>query len=74
VTITRNEMLYAVNQGDKLVLAIALVDEDDAIDGPYYVRNPFDPSRGGALPLSTTTWATCWPGRARLSPSSGAAP
>lgn len=42
VTITRNEMLYAFNQGDKFVLAIALVDEDDTIDGPHYIRNPFD--------------------------------
>lgn len=46
VTITRNEMLYAFNQGDKFVLAIALVGEDDAIDGPHYVRNPFDREPG----------------------------
>jgi superfamily II DNA or RNA helicase len=50
VTVTRNEMLYAFNQGDKFVLAIALVDQDDAIDGPHYIRNPFDrePSWGVA--------------------------
>lgn len=42
VTITRNEMLYAFNQGDKFVLAIALVGEDDTIDGPQYIRNAFD--------------------------------
>ena len=29
VTVTRNEMLYAFNQGDKFVLAIVLVGEDD---------------------------------------------
>jgi superfamily II DNA or RNA helicase len=46
VTITRNEMLYAFNQGDKFVLAIALVGEDDAIDGPHYIRNPFDREPG----------------------------
>lgn len=46
VTITRNEMLYAFNQGDKFVLAIALVGEDDAIEGPHYVRNPFDREPG----------------------------
>jgi len=46
VTVTRNEMLYAFNQGDKFVLAIALVGENDAIDGPYYVRNPFDREPG----------------------------
>ena len=46
VTVSRNEMLYAFNQGDKFVLAIALVDSDDSIDGPYYVRNPFDREPG----------------------------
>jgi superfamily II DNA or RNA helicase len=46
VTVTRNEILYAFNQGDKFVLAIALVDENDAVDGPYYVRNPFDREPG----------------------------
>jgi hypothetical protein len=33
ITITRNEMLDAFNQGDKFVLAIAMVGEDDATDG-----------------------------------------
>ncbi|HQX53167.1 MAG TPA: DUF3883 domain-containing protein, partial [Planctomycetaceae bacterium] len=42
VTITRNEMLYAFNQGDKFVLAIVLVQEDDSTEGPYYIRRPFD--------------------------------
>ena len=46
VTITRNEMLYAFNQGDKFVLAIALVGEGDVIDGPHYIRNPFDREPG----------------------------
>ena len=46
VTITRNEMLYAFNQGDKFVLAIVLVGEDDAVDGPHYIRNPFDREPG----------------------------
>src|SRR5271155_849961 len=46
VTVTRNEMLYAFNQGDKFVLAIALVGEDDSIDGPHYVRTPFDREPG----------------------------
>ena len=40
VTITRNEMLYALNQADKFRLAIVLIGEDDAVDGPYYLRNP----------------------------------
>jgi hypothetical protein len=42
VCITRNEMLHAFNQGDKFVLAIVLVAEADSVDGPYYIRNPFD--------------------------------
>jgi len=42
VTISRNEILYALNQADKFLLAIVLVGEDDSVDGPYYVRNPFD--------------------------------
>lgn len=46
VTVTKNEMLYAFNQGDKFVLAIALVDDSDAVDGPYYIRNPFDREPG----------------------------
>ena len=46
VTITRNEMLYAFNQGDKFVLAIVLVGEDDSVDGPHYLRNPFDREPG----------------------------
>ncbi len=50
VTVTRNEILYAFNQGDKFVLAIALVDERDGVEGPHYIRNPFDrePSWGVA--------------------------
>ncbi|WP_334149219.1 helicase-related protein [Hyphomicrobium sp.] len=46
ITITRNEMLYAFNQGDKFVLAIAIVGEDDAIDGPHYIPSPFDREPG----------------------------
>ena len=46
VTITRNEMLYAFNQGDKFVLAIVLVSEDDGVEGPFYIRRPFDREPG----------------------------
>jgi superfamily II DNA or RNA helicase len=46
VTITRNEMLYALNQADKFILAIVLVDEHDAVVGPHYVRNPFESEPG----------------------------
>ncbi len=36
--VTRNEMLYALNQAEKFVLAIVQVDENEQIDGPYYLR------------------------------------
>jgi len=40
VTVTRNEILYGLNQQDKFILAIVLVD-GDTYDGPHYVHNPF---------------------------------
>jgi len=40
ITVTRNEILYGLNQSDKFILAIVLVD-GDSFEGPYYVRNPF---------------------------------
>ncbi|NCC05041.1 MAG: DUF3883 domain-containing protein [Proteobacteria bacterium] len=40
VTVTRNEILYGLNQQDKFILAIVLVD-GDSCDGPYYVHKPF---------------------------------
>jgi hypothetical protein len=46
VTVTRNEILYAFNQGEKFVMAIVLVDKGDAIEGPHYLRNPFDKEPG----------------------------
>jgi hypothetical protein len=46
ITVTRNEMLYAFNQGDKSVLAIVLVNEDDSHERPYYIRRPFDREPG----------------------------
>jgi SNF2 family DNA or RNA helicase len=46
VCITRNEMLYAFNQGKKFVLALVLVGEGAAVDGPHYIRNPFDREPG----------------------------
>lgn len=41
ITVTRNEILYALNQADKFILAIVLVGEGETIDGPHYVRKPF---------------------------------
>jgi hypothetical protein len=46
VTITRNEMLYALNQADKFLLSIVLVGDTDPVDGPYYLRNPFESEPG----------------------------
>jgi SNF2 family DNA or RNA helicase len=46
ITITRNEMLYALNQIDKFILAIVLVGEDDTVEGPFYLSNPFDVEPG----------------------------
>ena len=34
-------IMYALNQEDKFWLAVVFVDEDDAVDGPYYVQKPF---------------------------------
>lgn len=40
VTVTRNEILYGLNQQDKFILAIVLVDGDHH-EGPFYVTKPF---------------------------------
>jgi len=40
ITVTRNEILYAMNQAEKFWLAIVIVD-GDGFEGPYYVKNPF---------------------------------
>ena len=40
ITVTRNEILYGLNQAEKFILAIVIVDGDDH-EGPHYVRNPF---------------------------------
>ena len=49
ITVTRNEIMYALNQSDKFVLAIVLVD-GDSHEGPYYVHNPF---------TTEPDWAVC---------------
>ena len=41
ITVTRNEILYAMNQAEKFVLAIVLVNEDNTWDGPHYIYTPF---------------------------------
>jgi superfamily II DNA/RNA helicase len=46
VCVTHNEIFNAYNQGDKFVLAIVLVGEGDTVEGPHYIRNPFDREPG----------------------------
>jgi len=38
--VSRNEILYGLNQTGKFILAIVIVDGDE-VEGPYYLRNPF---------------------------------
>ncbi len=49
ITVTRNEIMTALNKPEQFVLAIVLVGEDDSIDGPYYLNRPFDTEPGWAV-------------------------
>jgi superfamily II DNA or RNA helicase len=40
ITVSRNEIIYGLNQADKFILAVVIVD-GDSHEGPYYIRNPF---------------------------------
>lgn len=40
VTVSKNEVLAGLNQGEKFILAVVLVDGKN-YEGPYYVRRPF---------------------------------
>ena len=55
ITVTRNEMLYAFNQGDKFVLAIVLVNEDDSPKARTTSATRSTASPAGAFPRSITT-------------------
>lgn len=46
ITVTRNEIMYALNQAEKFVLALVFVGDNDAVEGPYYITNPFDTEPG----------------------------
>ena len=48
ITVTRNEILYGLNQADKFILAVVLVDGDQ-YEGPFYIHRPF---------TSEPDWAT----------------
>jgi len=41
ITVTRNEMLYALNQAEKFRLALVFVGEGEVVEGPFYLKNPF---------------------------------
>lgn len=45
ITVTANEIMYAMNQKSKFILAIVVVDGEN-YEGPYYVKNPFDSAPG----------------------------
>jgi len=45
VTVSKNEILAGLNQPERFILAIALVD-GDRVEGPYYLRKPFDQEPG----------------------------
>jgi len=47
ITVTSNEIREGLNQGDRFFLAIVLVD-GERIDGPHYIRAPFDQEPGWA--------------------------
>lgn len=49
VTVTRNEILAALNKPSQFLLAIVLVGEGDAIEGPFYLQRPFDTEPGWAV-------------------------
>ena len=40
VTVSRNEMMYGLNQGEQFLLAIVVVDGEQ-VEGPHYIRHPF---------------------------------
>ncbi|MDI3140512.1 helicase-related protein [Enterobacter kobei] len=40
ITVSRNEIIYGLNQADKFILAIVIVDGEE-FEGPYYVKTPF---------------------------------
>ena len=41
ITVSRNEIIYGLNQADKFILAVVIID-GDSCEGPYYIRQPFE--------------------------------
>ncbi len=48
VAVTANEVLEALNQGEKFILAIVRVD-GETVDGPHYIRTPFSKELEGSV-------------------------
>ena len=40
ITVSRNEIIYGLNQAERFILAIVIVDGDNH-EGPYYIKDPF---------------------------------
>ncbi|MBS0537030.1 MAG: DUF3883 domain-containing protein, partial [Proteobacteria bacterium] len=40
ITLTKNEIIAALNKPDQFWLAIVLVNDDDSTEGPYYLQGP----------------------------------
>lgn len=40
ITVSRNEIVYALNQAEQFILAIVIVD-GESYEGPFYIKNPF---------------------------------
>ena len=41
MTVSRNEVIYGLNQADKFILAIVIVDGEE-YEGPWYIKEPFN--------------------------------
>jgi hypothetical protein len=48
ISVYNEKITYAVNQGDKFLLAIVFVHPDGRTDPPHYLRQPFDREPGWA--------------------------
>ena len=40
ITVSRNEIIYGLNQADKFILAVVIVDGEE-VDGSHYIKTPF---------------------------------
>ena len=49
ITVTRNEILCALNKAEQFLLAIVLVGEDGGVEGPHYIQRPFKDEPGWAV-------------------------